>query len=58
MSGQGAFGTVYKAKCLETGELFAVKKVLQDNEYKSRELELLQSFTHPNIINLKDWFVE
>lgn len=49
---------MYKAKCLETGETFAVKKIKQDSDYKSRELELLQAFTHPNIINLKDFFVE
>ena len=35
-----------------------MKKIKQDSEYKSRELELLQAFTHPNIINLKDFFVE
>lgn len=43
---------------METGETFAVKKVIQDKEYKSRELELLQKFVHPNIINLKDWFID
>jgi serine/threonine protein kinase len=39
--GQGAFGIVYKARCLDTEEIFAVKKVLQDKTFKSRELELL-----------------
>lgn len=56
--GQGAFGVVYQARCVETQEVFAVKKVLQDKEFKSRELELLMSFTHPNVINLRDHFVE
>ena len=56
--GQGAFGIVYKARCLDTEEIFAVKKVLQDKTFKSRELELLQSFTHPNIMNLRDHFIE
>jgi kinase len=43
---------------LETDETFAVKKILIDPTFKSRELELLQSFTHPNIINLRDHFFE
>lgn len=28
-----------QAKCLETGETVAIKKVLQDKRYKNRELE-------------------
>jgi serine/threonine protein kinase len=43
---------------LETNETFAVKKILIDPTFKSRELELLQSFTHPNVLNLKDHFFE
>ena len=40
--GQGVFGTVFMAKCLETNEMLAVKKILIDKTFKSRELELLQ----------------
>eukprot|EP00347_Sterkiella_histriomuscorum_P014901 403359081 len=54
--GQGAFGVVFKAKCLETNETVAVKKVLQDKKYKNRELDILQELTHPNIINIKHHF--
>jgi len=43
---------------LETKEILAVKKILIDKTFKSRELELLQQLTHPNIINLKDHFIE
>ena len=52
------FGTVFKAKCLETKEILAVKKILIDKTFKSRELELLEQVTHPNILNLKDHFTE
>jgi glycogen synthase kinase 3 beta len=35
-----------------------VKKLLNDKKFKSRELELLQKLTHPNILGLKDYFEE
>ncbi|XP_028117447.1 shaggy-related protein kinase eta-like [Camellia sinensis] len=34
--GTGSFGIVFQAKCLETGETMAIKKVLQDRRYKNR----------------------
>lgn len=32
--GNGSFGVVYQARLLETGELVAIKKVLQDKRFK------------------------
>ena len=32
--GNGSFGVVYQAKLCETGELVAIKKVLQDKRFK------------------------
>ncbi|KAI8558485.1 hypothetical protein RHMOL_Rhmol04G0097600 [Rhododendron molle] len=45
-----------KAKCLETGETVAIKKVLQDRRYKNRELQLMRLMDHPNVVSLKHCF--
>ncbi|KAK6133526.1 hypothetical protein DH2020_032740 [Rehmannia glutinosa] len=47
--GTGSFGIVFQAKCIETGETVAIKKVLQDRRYKNRELQLMRTMDHPNV---------
>ncbi|KAL2559361.1 Shaggy-related protein kinase alpha [Forsythia ovata] len=42
-------GQPIQAKCLETGEFVAIKKVLQDRRYKNRELQIMRLFDHPNM---------
>ncbi|KAF7814700.1 shaggy-related protein kinase theta [Senna tora] len=54
--GTGSFGVVFQAKCLETGETVAIKKVLQDKRYKNRELQVMRMLDHPNVIQLKHCF--
>ncbi|WOG83890.1 hypothetical protein DCAR_0103068 [Daucus carota subsp. sativus] len=54
--GQGSFGVVFQAKCLETGEAVAIKKVLQDKRYKNRELQTMRVLDHPNVVSLKHCF--
>lgn len=47
---------LWKAKCLETGETVAIKKVLQDKRYKNRELQTMRLLDHPNVVSLKHCF--
>lgn len=48
--GNGSFGVVYQAKLCDTGEMVAIKKVLQDKRFKVRDtrfvfiLNILLSF--------------
>ncbi|KFM26857.1 Shaggy-related protein kinase NtK-1 [Auxenochlorella protothecoides] len=54
--GNGSFGVVFQARCVETGETVAVKKVLQDKRFKNRELQIIRLMAHPNIVLLKHCF--
>ncbi|CAH2090390.1 unnamed protein product [Euphydryas editha] len=54
--GNGSFGVVYQAKLCDTGELIAIKKVLQDKRFKNRELQIMRRLEHCNIVKLKYFF--
>ncbi|KAK1284926.1 Shaggy-related protein kinase theta [Acorus calamus] len=54
--GTGSFGVVFQAKCLETGETVAIKKVLQDKRYKNRELQIMRLLDHSNVVQLRHCF--
>jgi len=54
--GNGSFGVVYQSKLCETGELVAIKKVLQDKRFKNRELQIMRKLDHCNIVKLKYFF--
>ncbi|KAL6290178.1 shaggy-related protein kinase theta-like [Prunus yedoensis var. nudiflora] len=54
--GTGSFGVVFQAKCLETSDAVAIKKVLQDKRYKNRELQIMRLLDHPNVVQLKHCF--
>ncbi|GJS56341.1 shaggy-related protein kinase epsilon [Tanacetum coccineum] len=53
---KGSFAIVIQAKCLESGEAVAIKKVLQDKRYKNRELQTMRLLGHPNVVSLKHCF--
>jgi glycogen synthase kinase 3 beta len=54
--GNGSFGVVFQATCLETGETVAIKKVLQDKRFKNRELQIMKMMGHPNVVDLQHCF--
>jgi len=54
--GNGSFGVVYQATVIETGEIVAIKKVLQDRRFKNRELQIMGSLDHPCVVSLKHCF--
>uniref|UniRef100_A0A7S3PRH8 Protein kinase domain-containing protein n=1 Tax=Aplanochytrium stocchinoi TaxID=215587 RepID=A0A7S3PRH8_9STRA len=54
--GNGSFGVVFEATVVQTGEIVAIKKVLQDKRFKNRELQLMRKLVHPNIVQLKHCF--
>lgn len=58
MIGEGTYGVVYKAKDVETGEIYALKKIRLESEDEGipstaiREIALLKELQHPNIVRL------
>lgn len=53
--GQGTFGTVMLARG-PNDERLAIKKVLQDPRFKNRELQIMRSVRHQNVVALRDFF--
>ena len=43
--GNGSFGVVFQAKLCDTGELVAIKKVLQDKRFKVRAIQSFNPLT-------------
>lgn len=58
--GEGTYGQVWMGRDKQTGEIVALKKVRMDQEKEGfpvtaiRELRVLRSLQHENIVNLKD----
>lgn len=63
--GKGQFSSVYKARCLQTSETVALKKIqiFEMMDAKARldcikEIQLLQQLDHPNVIKYLASFIE
>lgn len=54
--GNGSFGVVYQARLVESDEMVAIKRVLQDKRFKNRELQIMRRLDHCNIVKLKYYF--
>ncbi|CAL6067956.1 Kinase [Hexamita inflata] len=55
--GEGAYGIVYKARDIRTGQNVALKQIkyVDDNDLPTmaiREIAILKSLRHPNIVDL------
>ncbi|KAI0727504.1 Pkinase-domain-containing protein [Fomitopsis betulina] len=61
--GEGTFGEVHKAVHCERGNTVALKRILMHNEKEGmpvtalREIKILKSLHHPNIIDIEDMFI-
>ncbi|GAA6038231.1 hypothetical protein JCM8097_005805 [Rhodosporidiobolus ruineniae] len=54
IAGNGSFGVVVCAELLEGGTgLVALKRTKQDRRFKNRELQIMCSVKHPNIVQLR-----
>ena len=54
--GNGSFGVVFQATVVQTKEIVAIKKVLQDKRFKNRELQIMKQLKHPHVVELKHCF--
>mmetsp|Transcript_39443 Transcript_39443/g.92746 ORF Transcript_39443/g.92746 Transcript_39443/m.92746 type:complete len:298 (-) Transcript_39443:1489-2382(-) len=54
--GNGAFGIVWKARAVDTGEVVAIKKVLLDRRYQNRELQMMKVMDHDCVVRLKHYY--
>ena len=61
--GEGTYGKVYKARNLDTGQFVALKRIRMEGEKDGfpvtamREIKLLQSLQHPNVLRLTEMMV-
>ncbi|XP_069769017.1 glycogen synthase kinase-3 beta-like isoform X2 [Narcine bancroftii] len=52
----GSFGVVYQARLVDSGELIAIKKILQDKRFKNRKLQIVGKLDHTIIVPLLNFY--
>ncbi|XP_069769141.1 glycogen synthase kinase-3 beta-like isoform X1 [Narcine bancroftii] len=52
----GSFGGVYQARLVDSGELIAIKKILQDKRFKNRKLQIVRKLDHTIIVALLNFY--
>jgi glycogen synthase kinase 3 beta len=52
----GTFGAVYRGIVRETGQEVAIKRITVEKRGRNRELAILRTISHPNIVGLIDAF--
>jgi serine/threonine protein kinase len=58
--GSGVYGEVCKARCISTGDIVALKRIIWKNQKDGiplttvREIKLIQELDHPNITHLRE----
>lgn len=62
--GEGTYGKVYKSRNVDTGDMAALKRLRMESERDGmpitaiREIKLLQSLRHRNIVSLREMMIE
>ena len=54
--GRGCFGKVRLALDRLSGEKVAIKTVLQDPQFKNRELSIMRELSHPHVVDLLNFY--
>ena len=54
--GRGCFGKVRLALDRLSGEKVAIKSVLQDPQFKNRELSIMRELSHPHVVDLLNFY--
>lgn len=52
--GEGSFGKVFKCRDRLTNKSLALKRVVQDNKYRNRELNIVKLIDNDFVIKIKD----
>lgn len=50
--GEGTFGKVFRGRVRKTGEIIAIKRVLQDSRYKNREIEIIKMLKNDFVVEM------